>query len=174
MIRKPPRHPPEDAAGTALAPADPPFAKVCTVYRLRMATRRATRLYDRHLAPAGLGIAQFGLLNAIAWREGASVTDIAALLDMDRTTLTRNLVPLMRRGLVSLGPGGDRRTRAVTITPAGREAVRQAAPAWRAAQDELAASLGSSGHAALLAAIDLALEHIPDPDQPPAGRPQQD
>lgn len=172
MIRKPPRDAPAGAAGAA--PDDPPFSKVCTVYRLRMATRRATRLYDRHLAPTGLGIAQFGLLNAIAWRGGASVTDIAALLDMDRTTLTRNLGPLVRRGLVALGPGGDRRSRAVTITPAGKEAVRQAAPAWRAAQAELATALGASGHTALLEAIDLALRHIPDPDQPstvpPAGR----
>lgn len=150
----------------------PSPADLCTVYRLRMVTRRATRLYDRHLAPAGLGIAQFGLLNAIWSRAGDSVTDIAALLDMERTTLTRNLGPLVRRGLVKLGAGPDKRSRCVAITDAGKEAVRQARPHWRAAQAELAATLGEERHAALVAALGLALQHIPDPDDPQAARPQ--
>lgn len=148
------------------APSD-----VCTVYRLRMVTRRATRLYDRHLVPTGLGIAQFGLLNAIWSREGASVTDIAALLDMERTTLTRNLGPLVRRGLVALGAGPDKRSRSVTITEAGKETVRRARPHWRAAQAELAAALGEERHTALVAALGLALAHIPDTG-PDTGGPQ--
>lgn len=142
---------------------------VCTVYRLRMVTRRATRLYDRHLAPTGLGIAQFGLLNAIWSRAGASVTDIAALLDMERTTLTRNLGPLVRRGFVALGAGPDKRSRSVTVTAAGKEAVRNARPYWRAAQAELASALGEERHAALVAALGLALAHIPDTEEPRGG-----
>lgn len=151
-----------------------PPSNVCTVYRLRMVTRRATRLYDRYLVPSGLGIAQFGLLNAIWSRAGASVTEIAELMDMERTTLTRNLVPLVRRGLVALGPGRDRRTRSVTITQAGKDAVRRARPDWRAAEAKLAATIGEERHAALVAALAFALQHIPDPDAPPASHPSPD
>ena len=114
----------------------------CTVYHLRMAARRTTRVYDHMLAPSGLGIAQFGLLQTLTRRGGATVTEIAADLDMDRTTLTRNLRPLVRDKLVRLGPGRDRRSRAVEMTQAGRAAMQRAVPFWKAAQACVRDSLG--------------------------------
>ena len=133
----------------------------CTVYRLRMATRRATRLYDRMLAPSGLGIAQFGLLQLLCRSSGASVTDLALALDMDRTTMTRNLMPLARRGLITLGPGRDRRSRAVAITDEGRAAVARALPLWRKAQGIVRETLGGDDLERLHALLDVASERIP-------------
>ena len=134
----------------------------CTVYRLRIAARRATRLYDRHLAPTGLGIAQFGLLQVLQTRNGSTVTNLAIALDLDRTTLTRNLGPLARQGLIDLGPGPDRRSRAVTITHAGKHKVREALPKWRAAQAAVRQTLGTAGVEQLHALLDEAAARLPD------------
>ncbi len=138
-----------------------PFALPCTVYRLRMAARRATRLYDAHLAPSGLGIAQFGLMQVLSMRGGSTVTEVAAILDMDRTTLTRNLTPLVRQGFVDLCAGPDRRSRSVTITPAGRRKLKQALPMWRKAQDAVRASLGAANVSSLHALLDAAVVRLP-------------
>lgn len=138
------------------------FKPPCTVYRLRMAARRATRLYDHQLAPSGLGIAQFGVLQIVAHSDGATLTEIAATLDMDRTTLTRNLAPLLREGLVRSAPGKDRRSRAVHITPAGETAIAKALPMWRAAQAALREQLGAKSVDTLHELLDAAITRIPD------------
>jgi DNA-binding MarR family transcriptional regulator len=140
----------------------PDFKLPCTAYRLRMASRRATRLYDRHLAPSGLGIAQFGLLQIIAMRGGAKVTDVAGALDMDRTTLTRNLTPLVREGLVRLGAGPDKRSRAITITDAGKARLADAFPLWRQAQAAVRASMGEAEIGQLHALLDAAVQRLPE------------
>src|SRR5947209_8645628 len=120
--------------------------QACTVYRLRLAARRASRLYDRHLAPAGIGVAQFALLRVLEIHNGSSVTALALALEMDRTTLTRNLRPLVRAGLVELMNGSDRRSRAIEITSEGRDRLAMAHPLWQQAQGELRDSLGPSHH----------------------------
>ena len=128
----------EDAARAVdTAPAD------CTCLALRMATRRVTQLYDHFLADAGLRITQFGLLATLRIAQPLSVTALAQRMAMDRTTLTRNLKPLERLGLITLAPGPDRRTRTVRLTDAGRDAVRRAAPLWREAQAVMAEAMGA-------------------------------
>lgn len=139
-----------------------PVRLPCTVYRLRMAARRATRLYDRLLAPCGLGIAQFGVLQTLRAQPGATVTDLAAALDMDRTTLTRNLTPLVRSGLVALKPGPDRRSRAVLITDAGLARLEDAMPLWREAQAAVRAAIGSDAVKRLHAELDAILTSLPE------------
>ncbi len=108
-----------------------------------MATRRVTQLYDHFLADAGLRITQFGLLATLRIAQPLSVTALAQRMAMDRTTLTRNLKPLERLGLIALAPGPDRRTRTVRLTDAGRDAVRRAAPLWRDAQAVMAEAMGA-------------------------------
>ena len=77
----------------------PPAPNVCTAARVRKASRRVTQIYDRHLAPFDLTIAQFGLLAQLREVSGASVGELADRMIMDATTLSRNLRPLERRGL---------------------------------------------------------------------------
>ena len=134
----------------------------CTVYRLRMAARRATRLYDRNLAPCGLGIAQFGLLQTLSMTGGGTVTSVAAALDMDRTTMTRNLTPLVREGLVELRAGADKRSRDVVLTTAGKLKLKEALPLWRAAQAAMRTSLGVQDVERLHALLDAAVERLPE------------
>ena len=134
----------------------------CTVYRLRMAARRATRLYDRHLAPSGLGVGQLGLLQTLSLHDGATVTGLAAALDMDRTTMTRNLIPLARAGLVRLSAGPDRRSRAIAITPAGKRKLKDAIPMWRSAQMAVRAALGDAEVERLHRLLDAAIDRLPE------------
>lgn len=118
-------------------------ASTCACLRVRMAARAVTRLYDQALRPVGLKITQFTVLIAVSLAGSLSITEMAERLGMERTTLTRNLRPLERRGVLALSPEGYRRVRTATITPAGQALVAQALPLWRQAQETLRAQLGS-------------------------------
>jgi len=134
----------------------------CTVFRLRKATRKATRAYDRHLAAYGVGISQFGLLRIIADNDAAPLNRIAQILDMERTTLTRNLRPLLSAGLVELRTGKDKRIRTISITPEGRCRLEAAAVAWRAAQAEMRRRMGDEDLDRLHRLLTLVVERLPE------------
>jgi DNA-binding MarR family transcriptional regulator len=105
----------------------------CTCFKLRKLTRAMSRLYDQHLATVGLKTTQYSVLVNAA-RAALPVADLANLLGVERTTLTRNLKPLIESGWLALMPGADSRQRIVTITEAGREKIKTAYVAWRHAQ----------------------------------------
>jgi DNA-binding MarR family transcriptional regulator len=112
-----------------------------------------TALYDRELAPTGLRLTQYSLLATLR-REGrdagVAVSDLAAAMDMDRTTLTRNLRPLQDQGLVELGADpADARVRRALITAKGHAAFVEAMPYWRVAQDFVNRKLGEGNVSAL-------------------------
>ena len=111
---------------------------------VRRAARVITQMYDTALAPTGISAPQFGLLAAIQASDGLSQTDLAASMAMDRTTLVRNLKLMERDRLIQVVPGKDRRTRGVSLTGQGREALRRALPFWREVQTRVMAALGES------------------------------
>ncbi len=125
----------------------------CTCARLRRLTRRVTALYDRELAPTGLRLTQYSLLATLrreGRRSGITVSDLAAAMDMDRTTLTRNLRPLLDQDLVELGADpADARVRRALITAKGQAAFAKAVPCWRVAQDSVNRTLGEGNVGAL-------------------------
>jgi DNA-binding MarR family transcriptional regulator len=136
-----------------------------------MATRRATRLYDAFLAPVGIGVAQFGVLNAAIAADGRTVTELAKALDMDRSTLTRNLGPLVRTGHLKIERGTDRRSRSIRITSEGRATLARAWPLWRAAQKMIQEHLGHVTTERLHDLLAAAIERIPaGPDATPGKR----
>ena len=112
-----------------------------------------TQLYDQTLRQAGLRATQFTLLMLVAGKDELSLTDLADMAVMDRTTLTRNLRPLERRGLVGVRPGEDRRVREVSLTRKGHEALARAFPLWEKAQAEMASGVGQARLSRLL--VDL-------------------
>jgi|HubBroStandDraft_6_1064221.scaffolds.fasta_scaffold12235_6 DNA-binding MarR family transcriptional regulator len=114
----------------------------CTCYRLRQAGRLVSRLYDQSLAPLGINIGQFGLLATLNAMSGASVMRVANVLQMDRTTLTRNLSPLERLGYISAGSRSGMRVRALSLTKRGKDLLKTAKPLWKNAQDGLVKNLG--------------------------------
>ena len=113
----------------------------CTCAALRKLTRTLTRLYDSHLSEAGMKTTQYSLLRTIAL-ESLPMAELARRLSTERTTLTRNLKPLIDAGWVRLEAGADTRQRIVAITPAGRAAIAAARAAWRRAQTALEVALG--------------------------------
>jgi DNA-binding MarR family transcriptional regulator len=114
----------------------------CTCFRLRRASRRVTQYYDRFLEPSGLKVTQYGLLAGVRAYVSISITELAEAMGMDRTTLTRNLKPLLDQGLIQVREGADRRTRAVEISAKGEALFREALPRWKEAQASLTETLG--------------------------------
>lgn len=131
----------------------------CTCFSLRKLTRTVSRLYDLHLAAAGLKTTQYSLLKSIAF-EALPIAGLAARLATERTTLTRTLKPLLDAGWVVLKPGADSRQRIVTITDDGRSAIRAAKQAWRSAQAELEQALGMQAVHDLQRQLDTALSQL--------------
>lgn len=117
----------------------------CLCFRARRVSRALTRLYDDALRPLGLQATQLTLLNAVAMMgERGTLTRVADVLAMDQTTLSRNLRPLEKAGLIAIGPlPGDRRFRVARLTPAGERAVEDALPLWTQAHERVIALLGT-------------------------------
>jgi DNA-binding MarR family transcriptional regulator len=117
-------------------------ASFCACANLRKASRAVTQLYDESLQPTGLRATQYTLLVALTLGGSISISDLAQQLVMDRTTLTRNLSLLERQGLAAIAKGDDQRTRMVTLTNQGREALTKALPLWEQAQTRIVSGLG--------------------------------
>ena len=116
--------------------------QACACFNVRKTARVITQLYDEVLRPTGMRITQFALLMAAGGLGPVTVTRLAKLGAMDRTTLTRNLRPLEEQGLVHIEPGEDRRERQVTLTPRGQHALATAFPLWQEAQAKIVKGFG--------------------------------
>ncbi len=114
----------------------------CTCANIRRASRVVTRIYDEALQPTGLKVTQFILLATLAATGATALTKLAEAMVMDRTTLTRNLKPLLKEGLIDSAPGEDRRSRVIGLTEKGRAALMTALPPWREAQTNMVGALG--------------------------------
>jgi len=123
---------------------------ICYCSSLRSAARKVTALYDEALAPAGLTVAQFALLRRIERKGPLSLTALAQLSDLDRSTVGRNVKVLEREGWAACAEAADLREAAVSVTAAGADALRRAAPLWRSAQERIEAILGAESAKGLL------------------------
>jgi DNA-binding MarR family transcriptional regulator len=103
----------------------------CLCLHLQRAARAVARRFDAAFRPLGLTNGQFSLMMSLNRAEPPSIGEVSALLAMDRTTLTANLKPLERRGLVTVSiDDADKRGRRLTLTPAGRALLMAAVPVW--------------------------------------------
>ncbi|WP_164020607.1 MarR family winged helix-turn-helix transcriptional regulator [Pyxidicoccus trucidator] len=119
------------------ASSESPLPTTCLCESLRRTTRMVTRLYDDALRPVKLRITQFSILAHLNRRGDVRVRDLAAGLQLEETTLTRNLRLLEQEGLVATRAGEDRREKYLSITRAGQELLAKAIPHWRAVQERL-------------------------------------
>ncbi|WP_425258210.1 MarR family winged helix-turn-helix transcriptional regulator [Rubrivivax sp. RP6-9] len=156
-------------------PASAPDAvpRGCTNLKLRQASRLVTRHYERFVAPTGLKITQYSLLSHVVKLGPLRAGALAAAMQLEASTLTRNLQPLLQQGLVQMRTGDDARSRVVEATAAGRALREQAQRAWKRAQSALNERLGSARVAALHALIDECLPLLetdaPHPEDTPHG-----
>src|SRR5215471_3729700 len=133
---------------------DPGYVESCACHKVRMAARTVTRAYDDALRPVGLRATQLTVLVAVGKDISISITALAKLMEMDRTTLTRNLRPLEKQGLIAVGPEGWRRSRMLEITKKGQSRVREALPLWERAQASLKRKLGDPSWYAVRDSLD--------------------
>jgi len=114
----------------------------CTCFAVRRLARRVTQIYDQHLAGLGIRTTQYSLLSHVRARPGQSMGELAIRMGMDRSTLTRNLRPLIDAGLAATERAQDRRTVSVSLTDRGRRLLADARVQWRHAQGDLESRLG--------------------------------
>ncbi|NUM43286.1 MAG: winged helix-turn-helix transcriptional regulator [Anaerolineales bacterium] len=115
----------------------------CVGFNTRRVTRMVTQYFDRALAPVGVRSTQYSLLSVLAMVDEISMQELAFVLAMDRTTLTRNLNPLLEKEWVQVSVGEDRRVRPIKITPKGATILAQALPLWEQAQAKIVDQLGA-------------------------------
>jgi DNA-binding MarR family transcriptional regulator len=116
----------------------------CAALRARMAARKLTRSYDKALKPAGLKITQFTLLIAVEEGSAKSLTALADMLALERSSLVRNVKLLEDEGLIEAAPSGEGRSLGLKLTKAGRKKLTQALPLWREAQTHVEDALGQN------------------------------
>jgi DNA-binding MarR family transcriptional regulator len=121
----------------------------CTCFAARQAARYLTAAYDQALSPSNLRSTQFSILYRLARNGPLTIGKLAESMAMDRTTLSANLKPLDRDGLLEIVPGEDRRARKVVITNAGLSRFRTAFPLWQAVQRQFEDSFGQKRAEAL-------------------------
>jgi len=115
----------------------------CMCLHVRRAARAVARRFDEALRPVDLTNGQFSLLMSLNRPNPPTMGSVAELLAMDRTTLTANLKPLERRGLLKVVPDEkDKRSRRLTLTPEGKKVLKKAVPIWKETHRELEKLLG--------------------------------
>ena len=112
-----------------------------------------TAIYDDALANAGLKTSQFSVLVSVANREEVRPAELTKLLQMDESTLSRNVERMCARGWLRLVRDQDRRSHLIVVTDKGKALIRKCVPAWQKAQDEVSKCLGAENVAALRSAL---------------------
>jgi DNA-binding MarR family transcriptional regulator len=117
--------------------------EVCDCFSVRSAARHVTQFYDQLLEPTGLRITQYSILAMLKRLGPLTINALAKVLQTDRTTLARNILPLERDGLIRIEQGAsDRRAKELHLTTAGEKRLQAARPAWLKAQATFESSFG--------------------------------
>lgn len=122
-------------------------------FRVRKLNRMISAIYDRALASAGLKTSQFGVLVSIANRGAVRPAELVKLLQVDESTLSRNVDRMCAKGWLKLQTGGDRRSHLIELTDKGQALIRKSLPAWEQAQEEVMKKLGIENVAALRSSL---------------------
>ncbi|HUF20027.1 MAG TPA: MarR family winged helix-turn-helix transcriptional regulator [Burkholderiales bacterium] len=131
----------------------------CTGARLRRLTRRVTAFYEQHLRACGLRLSQYSVLTNLSVTP-RPLTQLADLLEMDRTTLSRSVRPLIDQGWVEDTAGDDARQRLLALTASGVRCRAEAQKSWRSAQLALEQRLDRAFVGALNAQLEQALSRL--------------
>jgi DNA-binding MarR family transcriptional regulator len=116
----------------------------CACFNVRKSARVLTKHYDDALQILELKPTQFTILAILSSVDAITVTELADAMILDRTTLTRNLRPLEKQGMIQTGAGDDRRTRMISLTKKGLNKLEAAIPLWKQAQKDVTKYLGNN------------------------------
>lgn len=134
----------------------------CALFDLQRASRVMSGLYNSHLRSAGTTIAQFSLLRNIKALQPVSIMRLADALLMDRTSVTRLIEPLVRRHLVTIEAGEDRRIKNLRLTDKGRVGLSRSEKPWRDAQGSLLSTIGTENWLAMRRVLRTAVRLVRD------------
>ncbi|MGH1417592.1 MAG: MarR family winged helix-turn-helix transcriptional regulator [Hyphomicrobiaceae bacterium] len=115
----------------------------CLATRVRQLSRIITRVYDDAMRPLGITASQYTLLAQLASRDGITAVEIGTDLDIEKSTLSRNLKRLLALGHIVMDPPAGRRGRGLHLTPQGQKILTEAFPIWQAAQERATSVMGN-------------------------------
>ena len=121
----------------------------CLASRVRQLSRIVTRVYDDAMRPLGITASQFTLLTQLAQQDGITAVEIGFSLDIEKSTLSRNLKRLLSLGLIEMDPPAGRRGRGLHLTPKGHATIKDAYPVWADAQRRAHALMGTNSRETL-------------------------
>jgi DNA-binding MarR family transcriptional regulator len=121
------------------------IAKTCIAVRLRRLNRVVTNCYDDALRPLGLKVSQLNILIVTAKLGLARPAKVCDLLQLDTSTLSRNVERMRANGWLEVVPDEDGRTQPFRLTPQGKRLIEKAIPAWEEAQHQASELLGAEG-----------------------------
>lgn len=124
----------------------PKRSNPCHCLNIRRASRAVTQFYDKFVEQSGLKLAQYSLLRHLEIVEPVTITELAKILRIDRTTLSRNMKPLLEAGLIIVNYGEDPRSKQVMVTETGKSVMVSANKLWNKAQESLEEYLGEELH----------------------------
>ncbi len=128
----------------------PKYPSSCNCMNIRRASRAVTQFYDEVVKPSGLTVGQLSLLRHLKMTNLTTISELAKMMRIDRTTLNRNMKPLSDAGFIAIHPGQDLRTRQVMLTEAGSAAVVKGWALWGEAQASLQEYMGEEDMAKLV------------------------
>ena len=121
----------------------------CLATRVRQLSRIVTRVYDDALRPLGITASQFTLLTQLAQQDGITAVEIGGSLDIEKSTLSRNLKRLLALGHLTMDPPAGRRGRGLHLTVKGSDVIQRAYPVWREAQSKSVGIMGPESRSTL-------------------------
>ncbi len=124
-------------------------AAACISTRVRQLSRIVTRVYDDALRPLGITASQFTLLTQLAQQDGITAVEIGHTLDIEKSTLSRNLKRLLALGHITMDPPAGRRGRGLHLTPKGETVIKHAYPVWMDAQSRTVRTMGADSRTTL-------------------------
>jgi DNA-binding MarR family transcriptional regulator len=128
----------------------------CNCFFLRKAARHLTQIYDTILAPSGIRSTQYMILAVLNERGSLSVNELAGVMVMNRTTMGKNMRPLVRDGLIAATVSDlDRRSRTVSLTKKGSKVLQDAYPLWKTAHSSFQKKHGAQFSEDLRGMLDL-------------------
>ncbi|MBI1650513.1 MarR family transcriptional regulator [Hyphomicrobium sulfonivorans] len=136
-------------------------ANACLATRVRQLSRIVTRVYDDAMRPLGITASQYTLLAQLAARDAITAVEIGHELDIEKSTLSRNLKRLLALGHINMDPPAGRRGRGLHLTPKGQAVLKEAFPIWQDAQKRAYSVMGAESRNVLDNLLDQAEKLAP-------------
>jgi len=135
-------------------------AQNCMFAKLRHVSRHVTNIYAQELKKVGLTPVQYSMMTAIKILENPNINTLSAGLNMDRTTINRNLKPLIREDIVYIGEKEDKREKTVDLTTKGEEIYECAYTQWKISQGKLEEKIGKDTWNKMNSVLDDVIQKI--------------